>query len=100
MKGWLVADLDICEENETLNSACFYFFSFLIIGFSLSTANVRPKEKEEELDGIVGDVVSKLMEEEEKLEKIKKIENMNKWFYRDPQGILQGTFFIQTKSEC
>lgn len=57
----------------------------------MSTANVGPKEKEEELDGIVGDVVSKIMEDEEKVEKLKRLENMNKWYYRDPQGIVQGS---------
>lgn len=54
------------------------------------TVNIKSKDKEEELDGIVGDVVSKIMEEEEKVEKLKRLENINKWYYRDPQGMVQG----------
>lgn len=55
-------------------------------------SNVQPKGKKEELDGIVGDVVSKIMEEEEKAEKLKKLDSINKWYYRDPQGIVQGDY--------
>lgn len=59
-----------------------------------AAANVRQKAgKVAELDGIVGDVVSKIMEEEEKVEKLKRLENINKWFYRDPQGVVQGEKF-------
>lgn len=55
----------------------------------MSAGNVGPKDTEKELGGIVGDVVSKIMEEE-KLDKMKRLENMNKWYYRDPQGVVQG----------
>lgn len=52
---------------------------------------MRIKGKEgEQLEGIVGDVVSKIMEEEEKAEINRRLENINKWYYRDPQGIVQG----------
>lgn len=54
----------------------------------------QSKGKEEDLEGIVGDVVSKLIEEEEKAEKLKKLDSINKWFYRDPQGIVQGNDYI------
>ena len=38
----------------------------------------------------VVDVVSKIMEEEGNVEAIKRLESINKWYYRDPQGVMQG----------
>ena len=49
----------------------------------------RGKLKEEDFDCIMGDV-SKFMADDEEKEKLKRLEGMNKWYYRDPQGQVQG----------